>query len=65
MTITGTGFVGTTQVHFGKATAVFAVVSNTVITATAPAGRGTVDVTVTSPGGTSSKVTGAQFTYKK
>ena len=38
-------------------------VSATSITATAPAGTGTVDVTVTTPGGTSATSSADQFTY--
>ncbi len=53
--ITGTNFTGATAVKFGDANAVYTVNSATQITATAPAGiAGTsVDVTVTTAGGTS------------
>ena len=52
MTITGTGFTGATAVDFGTTAATnLTVVSDTQITATSPAGTGTVDVTVTTPGG--------------
>lgn len=56
VTITGSGFSGTTAVRFGSAAAAsFAVVSDTQITAVTPAGTGTVQVTVTTPAGTSSQ----------
>ncbi len=60
VTITGTGFTDATGVSFGSTAASgFTVDSDTQITATSPAGSGTVDVTVTTPNGTAS----AQFTY--
>ena len=52
-TITGSGFTGTTQVRFGSLTSAFTVNSDNQVSATAPAGSGTVPVTVTTPGGTS------------
>ncbi|WP_237736703.1 beta strand repeat-containing protein, partial [Delftia acidovorans] len=65
--ITGTGFAaapGTGAVRFGAATATYTINSNTQITATAPAGSaGTVDVTVTTVGGTSATSAADQFTY--
>ncbi|MCU1458139.1 MAG: Ig family protein, partial [Actinomycetia bacterium] len=64
VTITGTNLTGASAVKFGATAAgSFTVNSATSITATAPAGTGTVDVTVAGPGGTS--VTGAadRFTY--
>ena len=64
VTVTGTGFTGATAVHVGAATAPFTVVSDTQLTATVPPGSiGTVDVTVTGPGGTSTTATGDHFTY--
>ena len=64
VTITGTNFTGATAVSFGgNAAGSFSVVSATQITATAPAGTGTVDVRVTTPGGTSATGAGDQFTY--
>ena len=64
MTITGTGFTGATAVDFGTTPATsFTVVSDTSITADSPAGTGTVDVTVTTPGGTSATSPADQFTY--
>lgn len=55
ISLTGTGFAGTTNVSFGSTPASsFIVNSDTFITATAPAGViGAVDVTVTAPSGTS------------
>ena len=54
MTITGTGFTGATAVDFGTTAATgLTVVNDTTITADSPAGTGIVDVTVTTPGGTS------------
>ena len=38
-------------------------VNDTTITADSPAGTGTVDVTVTTPGGTSATSAADQFTY--
>ena len=63
--ITGTGFVGATEVQFdGTAAASFTVNSSTQITATSPAGSGVVDVTVTIPVGVTSAASSAdQFTY--
>jgi hypothetical protein len=65
VTITGTNLTGATGVAFGSTAATsFTVNSATQITATAPAGTaGTVDVTVTTPGGTSTTSTADQYTY--
>ena len=53
VTITGTGFTGATSVSFGSTAANNVnVKSDTQITVTSPAGRGTVDVIVTTPAGT-------------
>jgi hypothetical protein len=63
-TITGTGFTGATAVMFGSTSAKsFAVNSATSITAVSPDGKGTVDVTVTTPAGTSPTSAADQFTY--
>ena len=64
VTITGTDFDGATSVDFGtiQATGV-TIVSDTTITAFSPAGSGTVNVTVTTPGGTSPTVLADEFTY--
>jgi hypothetical protein len=66
VTITGTGFCDTpTSVSFGTNAATnVVVVTDTQITATSPAGSlGTVDVTVTTAGGTSATSPADQFTY--
>jgi hypothetical protein len=59
-TLTGSGFTNATSVKFGTNPAQFATVSDTKISCTAPAGSGSVGVTVTTPGGTSNSVT---YTY--
>lgn len=62
--ITGTDFTGATAVNFGGTAATsFTVNSATSITATSPAGTGTVDVRVTTGGGTSATGPADQFTY--
>jgi hypothetical protein len=65
VTITGTGFTGATNVTFGTTAATsFTVFNDSSITATSPAGpAGTVDVTVTTTGGTSAMSTADQYTY--
>jgi IPT/TIG domain/Carboxypeptidase regulatory-like domain len=66
VTITGTKFTGATEVHFGDAAATSVhVVSPTQVTCTTPGhDQGKVDVTVTTPGGTSSADgTGNDFTF--
>lgn len=65
VTITGTDFTGASAVKFGSSKAVsFTVESSTSITAVSPAGvRGTVDVTVTVPTGTSPPGPADRFTY--
>ncbi len=65
VTISGTSFTGATAVHFGANAATGVVVNSaTSITATAPSGSaGTVDVTVTTPGGTSATSSSDHFTY--
>ncbi|HWF15462.1 MAG TPA: choice-of-anchor P family protein [Acidimicrobiales bacterium] len=71
VTITGVGFTTATAVHFGTAAATsFTVNSNTSITAVSPAsplaspGTGPVDVTVSTPLGTSPIVVQDEFTYE-
>jgi IPT/TIG domain len=65
VTITGSAFTGATAVHFGTTSATtFTVNSDTQVTATSPAhAAGTVDVTVTTPLGTSAISASDQFTY--
>jgi hypothetical protein len=65
VTLTGTNLNGASGVSFGgTAAASFTVYSPTKIVATAPAGTaGTVDVTVTSPYGTSGTSAADQFTF--
>jgi large repetitive protein len=65
VTITGTGFNGATDVLFGATAGTsLTVVSDTTITIISPAHTtGTVDVTVTTPIGTSAVVVADQFTY--
>ena len=68
VTITGTGFTGTTAVHFGSAPAEsFQIVSETEIKAVTPfkpSGGSTFDVTVTNAEGTSPTSPADQFSYK-
>jgi alpha-tubulin suppressor-like RCC1 family protein len=64
VTIGGSEFNGATAVRFGDANATaFHVESSTSITAIAPAGSGAVDVTVTTPEGTSKPNPADQFSY--
>ena len=63
VTIAGANLARATSVTFGSAGAAFTVNSPTSITATAPAGSGTVDVTVLAPGGRSAAVPGDRFSY--
>jgi len=67
VTVTGTNLVGASAVDFGFNPATHVVVSSpTSLTATAPSGSpGFVDVTVTTPGGTSATGTADRFTYQK
>jgi hypothetical protein len=67
VTITGTNLSGATAVNFGPGNpAKFSVSNPTTITATAPAASSTgpIDVTVTTPGGTSAVTQADQFTYQ-
>ena len=65
VTITGTNFTGATAVNFGSTAATsFTVTSATQITAVAPAETaGTINITVTTPSGTSATSASDQFTY--
>jgi hypothetical protein len=68
VTITGTGFTGATAVKFGSISAKsFTVSSPTSITAVSPKvkGTGTVDVTVTTPAGSSPTSPADQFTFSR
>src|SRR5580704_805325 len=64
VTITGTNFTSASAVKFGSNTTTFSVSSATQILANSPAGTaGTVDVTVTTPGGTSATSASDKFSY--
>jgi hypothetical protein len=63
VTITGANLTGATSVTFGGTAASFTPVSDTQITATSPAGSGTVDVRVTAGGVTSAITASDHFTY--
>ena len=64
VTITGTNFAAGDTVAFGGSAATGVTVNSaTSITATSPPGSGTVDVTVTGPGGKSATSSADQFTY--
>jgi hypothetical protein len=67
VTISGSGFTGTTGVCFGSSClgqSSFSVSGDgTQITATAPSGSASVDVTVNGPGGTSPRTMADRFTY--
>ena len=64
VTLTGGNFSDATAVQFGTANAVWYNVKNdSTILAKAPAGTGTVDITVTTAYGTSSTSSADQFTY--
>ncbi|HTT85960.1 MAG TPA: IPT/TIG domain-containing protein, partial [Acidimicrobiales bacterium] len=64
VTVTGSNFTGATAVHFGTTAATsFSVTNSTTISVSSPPGSGTVDVTVTTPGGTSATSSADRFTY--
>jgi hypothetical protein len=64
VTISGAGFTGATGVSFGGVPALaYSVSSDGQITAESPPGTETVDVTITTPGGTSSTSSSDQFAY--
>jgi hypothetical protein len=66
--VSGSGFTGVTGVSFGPGnpgTGVLVSPGGGQLIVTSPAGSGTVDVTVTTPLGTSPAVTGDQFSYTK
>ena len=62
--IAGTNLIAASGVTFGGTAATFTVNSDTSITATAPAGTGTVDIVVTTSGGTSATGVNDQFSYQ-
>ena len=63
LSISGSGFTGVTSVVIGGTPAAFTVKSDTLIAAVSPPGSGTIDVTVTGPGGISSGSAANLFTY--
>jgi hypothetical protein len=65
VTITGQYFSGATSVKFGGTSAAFTVVSDTAISAKAPAGKQgvTVDIVVSTPGGSTTITSADRFTY--
>ena len=63
VTITGTGLSGATGVSFGGTPATVTADSGTQVTATSPPGKGTVDITVTTPVGASAATAADNFTY--
>ncbi len=64
VTLTGANLAGATQVAFDGAPVAFVVNADGTLTATAPAhDGGSIDVVVTTPGGTSPTVAEDQFTY--
>jgi hypothetical protein len=64
VTIRGANFVGTVSVHFGKQLATNThVLSSAEITAVAPSGSGTVQVTVSATGGSSNKSADSTFMF--
>jgi alpha-tubulin suppressor-like RCC1 family protein len=66
VTINGTNFAGVTGVRFGARAAVsFSRQSETTMSAVAPQGAGTVDVTVTTPSGTSQAGEGDRYSFQK
>ena len=63
VTIVGTGFIGATNASFGQAAArSVSVISDTLATVVSPPGSGTVDITITTPAGTS-KANSARSIY--
>lgn len=64
VTLTGTGFTGALAVGFGPTDAsAISVMSDTTMVAVSPAGTGTVNVTVVTPGGISAVNAAVQFGY--
>jgi alpha-tubulin suppressor-like RCC1 family protein len=66
VTLTGEDFSEATAVDFGANPATsFEVTSDTTATAVAPAGTGTVDITITTPAGVSAKSPADRYTYQR
>jgi len=66
VTLTGTGFIGASEVEFGSHEAAgFEVASANSITAISPPGTGTVDIRVITPGGKSAINGSDRFTYRR
>jgi hypothetical protein len=64
VTVTGSYFTGATAVDFGTVAADFTVLNDSTLVATAPPqAAGTIDITVTTPSGTSSTGSSDHFTY--
>jgi subtilase family serine protease len=66
VTVTGSDFNGATSVRFGGTPAVFRVISSTSLVAavpSGPSGGATINISVTSPDGTSPVSAGDRFTY--
>jgi hypothetical protein len=64
VSLTGSGFSGATAVDFGSTSASFSIKSENKIQAIAPPGaQGTVDITVTTPAGSSAVAAGDRFSY--
>jgi len=65
VTVSGTDLTGTTAVKFGATSATsFTINSDTSLTAISPGGTGTVDVSVTTPRGTSTSGPSDRFAYE-
>jgi eukaryotic-like serine/threonine-protein kinase len=63
VTITGTGLAGATSVRFGNGAAIITADSSTQVTVTSPPGSGTVNLTVTTPAGTSQTSDASHYAY--
>jgi len=63
VTITGTGLAGATVVRFGGVAGTITADSSTQVTVTSPPGSGTVNLTVTTPGGTSQTTDASHYAY--
>jgi len=63
VTITGTGLAGATSVRFGNGAAIIITDSSTQVMVTSPPGSGTVNLTVTTPAGTSQTSDASHYAY--